>query len=295
MIAAVAGRCIQFGTAISAPTLCTLHLLLMRVDCPAAGDRASGQTFPIESLGTIADMFFSFDGLDGVGKTTQIDLFCQWSRCSAGDMQSKPLRRSGKHAAGRTGVRGFSALQERGTRIDGTAEMLVDSMARWAQLVDEVIRSRSAARGPHGRLRSVLAKPNVVYKGHAGGLDPANIWSVGKLATRDLLPDLTFVLDLPPRLAAQRIERPLDRMETRGAEFKERLRAGYLAEAARRPDAIVAEWRVDARSTDEVHADIRGVTPSLFVESDAGTRGPCDGRDSPPATVMMAKRADVVA
>jgi dTMP kinase len=201
-----------------------------------------------QAPGTIDDMFFSFDGLDGAGKTTQIDLFCDWllgaghalERCV--DPGSTPLGQR---------VRGI-LLEDRSTRIDGTAEMLLFMAAR-AQLVDEVIRPALGEGRTVVCDRYLLA--NVVYQGHAGGLDPADIWSVGKLATRGILPDLTFVLDLPPRMAAERLARPLDRMETRGVEFQERLRAGFLAEAARQPRAIAV---VDAsRSIADVQAEIR--------------------------------------
>jgi dTMP kinase len=193
-------------------------------------------------------MFFSFDGLDGAGKTTQIELFCQWlsrdglriERCV--DPGSTPLGER---------VRAI-LLEDRHARIDATAEMLLFMAAR-AQLVDEVIRPAIGAGRTVVCDRYLLA--NVVYQGHAGGLDPADIWNVGTLATRGLLPDLTFVLDLPPEAAAQRLARPLDRMETRGPAYQQRLRAGFLAEAARQPDAIVL---VDATGPiEQVQAEIR--------------------------------------
>lgn len=193
-------------------------------------------------------MFFSFDGLDGAGKTTQIDLFCDWL-LNAGhalerrvDPGSTPLGERVRRLL----------LEDRATRIDGTAEMLMFMAAR-AQLVDQVILPALREGRTVVSDRYLLA--NVVYQGYAGGLDPADIWSVGKLVTRGILPDLTFVLDLPPRIAGQRITRPLDRMETRGVEFQERLRAGFLTEAARQPRAIVL---VDAsKSIAEVHSEIR--------------------------------------
>ena len=57
------------------------------------------------------------------------------------------------------------------------------------------------------------------------------------------MPDLSFVLDMPPQAAAARIDRQLDRMESQGADFQARLRAGFLDEAAGRPDEIVVDRR----------------------------------------------------
>jgi dTMP kinase len=96
---------------------------------------------------------------------------------------------------------------------------------------------------------------NVVYQGHAGGLDINRLWEIGAFITQGTQPDLTFLLDMPPASAQQRIQRELDRMERHGIDFRERLRAGFLAEAALRPERIVV---IDAsRSIDDVHAQVR--------------------------------------
>ncbi len=98
---------------------------------------------------------------------------------------------------------------------------------------------------------------NVVYQGHAGGLDVPTLWEVGRIATGGLMPELTIVLDVPPEVAAARLDRPLDRMELQGAAFHARVREGFLAEAAREPRRIVV---VDASGpADEVQENIRNV------------------------------------
>jgi dTMP kinase len=95
---------------------------------------------------------------------------------------------------------------------------------------------------------------NVVYQGHAGGLNVDRTWEIGTFITQAIEPDLTFLLDMPPASAHGRIQRELDRMERHGDDFRERLRAGFLAEAARRPEKIVV---IDAsRPIDEVHGQI---------------------------------------
>ena len=96
---------------------------------------------------------------------------------------------------------------------------------------------------------------NVVYQGHARNLDVAKLWEIGNYITRGVLPDLTFVLDMPASAAHDRIQRTLDRMEREGDEFRERLRRGFLAEAARNGNRVVV---IDAaRPIDAVQADIR--------------------------------------
>jgi len=192
-------------------------------------------------------MFFSFDGLDGVGKTTQIERFVAWlterghdvARCQ--DPGSTPLGEAVREL-----------LLGHRVPIARRAEMLLFMAAR-AQLVDEVIRPALERGQTVVSDRYLLA--NTVYQGHAGGLDVDTIWRVGAVATAGLMPDLVFVLDLPPDVAAGRIDRQRDRMESQGAEYEQRLRAGFLAEAARDPARIVV---IDAaRPIDVVQADIR--------------------------------------
>ena len=169
-------------------------------------------------------MFVSFDGLDGAGKSTQMNRFCEWLRAQGHD----PLtcRDPGSTELGEA-LR--SLLLERSTlKIDRRSEMLMYMAAR-SQLVEEVIRPALAAGKTVVSDRFLLA--NMVYQGHAGGLNPAEIRAVGEIATAGLLPQLTFVFDIPVATALARMNRPLDRMESQGVEYLERVRAGFLLEA----------------------------------------------------------------
>ena len=193
-------------------------------------------------------MFLSLDGVDGTGKTTQIELLCDWLRATGHDVVT--CRDPGSTPLGEA-IRQI-LLNEHDLPIMRRSEMLLYMAAR-AQLVDEVIRPALAAGKTVVSDRYLLA--NVVYQGYAGGLDTERIWQVGAVATGGCQPDLTIVLDMPPDAAALRIDRPRDRMEQQGAAFEQAVRAGFLAEAARQPDRIVV---VDAnRPIDEVQADIR--------------------------------------
>jgi dTMP kinase len=105
---------------------------------------------------------------------------------------------------------------------------------------------------------------NVVYQGHAGGLEVEKLWEIGRFITRGIQPEVTFLLDMNPESATGRIGRELDRMELQGDEFRQKLRAGYLAEAARQPDRI-AVIRAD-RPIDEVQAEIRQIAEQHFQQ-----------------------------
>jgi dTMP kinase len=174
--------------------------------------------------------FISLDGLDGTGKSTQCRLLAEW------------LRGRGLDVVTCVDPGGTALGQELRTLVLSHRHQLALPceallfMASRAQLVAEVIRPALAAGRVVVSDRFLLA--NVVYQGHAGGLDPEQLWQVGRLSTGGLLPDLTLVLDLPPELAAARRGRPADRVESRPADYQERVRRGFLAEARRQPDRV---------------------------------------------------------
>jgi dTMP kinase len=199
-------------------------------------------------------MFFSFDGIDGTGKSTQMQLFADFLREAGHNVLT--CRDPGGTILGER-LREI-LLHKAEIPLSGRAEMLL-YMASRAQLVEEVIRPAVEA----GRVvvcdRFLLA--NVVYQGHAGGLDAEELWQVGAVATAGTQPDLTFVLDMPVEAALQRMNRQLDRMESRGQDFMDRVRQGFLREAAGRPNIVV----VDAdRGVPTIQAEIRAIAESRW-------------------------------
>jgi dTMP kinase len=193
-------------------------------------------------------MFYSFDGIDGGGKSTQLKLFCDWL-AERGE-QVVTCRDPGSTPLGEA-VRDL-LLSRRDLEIHRRSEMLLYMAAR-AQLVEQVIRPALAEGKTVVSDRYLLA--NVVYQGHAGGLDIDELWRIGEVATAGIKPDLTFLLDIDPQAATARIRRAPDRMESQGDDFRRRLREGFLAEAARQPDRI---RRINAdQSIEAVQAEIR--------------------------------------
>jgi dTMP kinase len=199
-------------------------------------------------------MFFSFDGIDGVGKSTQVTLLTEALRARGREVIV--CRDPGSTPLGER-VRDVLLTSDSNTPIGRRSEMLLYMAAR-AQLVDEIIRPALECGKVVIADRYLLA--NVVYQGHAGGLDPAEIWDVGRIATQGLMPDCVFLLDMEIKGAGRRMDRPLDRMESQGDEYRARLRAGFLQEAAandrihviaadRAIEAVQADiWRVAAKA-----------------------------------------------
>jgi dTMP kinase len=192
-------------------------------------------------------MFFSFDGVDGVGKSTQIRLLAEALRQRGREVLT--CRDPGSTALGER-LREI-LLNHHGTPIHRRSEMLL-YMASRAQLVEEVIRPALAVGQIVLSDRYLLA--NVVYQAHAGGLIPDDVWRVGYVTVAGVMPRLVFLLDMPAERAASRIQRAPDRMEAQGLEYLERVRQGFLIEARRLPQQIVV---IDAdRSAEAIHADV---------------------------------------
>ena len=218
-------------------------------------------------------MFLSIDGCDGTGKSTQMERLCRWLRSLGHDVVT--CRDPGSTPLGEA-IRAL-LLDRHELRIDRRSEMLLYMAAR-AQLVDEVIQPALAAGKTVVCDRYLLA--NVVYQGHAGGLDVETLWDVGRVATAGVMPTLTILLDMPSDAAAARLDRTLDRMERQGDAFHARVRQGFLDEAARRPDEIVV---IDAsRSVDEVAADVQAAVQKTLEKRKAESGKPRANRDLPP-------------
>lgn len=202
-------------------------------------------------------VFFSFDGIDGGGKSTQLKLFCQWLTEQGRD--PVVCRDPGSTAAGEQ-IRSLLLASDDSTPIAPRSEMLLYMAAR-AQLVDEIIRPALEAGRTVVSDRYLLA--NVVYQGYGGGLPVEVVRQVGAVAIDGIAPDCTFLLDLDPAVALSRMGRQLDRVENRGTAYRERLRAGFLAEAA----VSVGKIHIVAadREVDAVQDEIRSIATRLFA------------------------------
>jgi dTMP kinase len=192
-------------------------------------------------------MFISFDGVDGAGKSTQIQLLREW--LTARGQQVVMCRDPGSTSLGEK-LRDV-LLSHHGLPIHRRSEMLLYMAAR-SQLVEEIIRP-ALARG-EWVLSDRYLLANVVYQAHAGGMDSEDVWQTGVIATGGLVPNLTIVLDMPAAAAKERQGRPPDRIEAQGLEYMERVRQGFLKEATlgRIPIAVVSA----AQPPETVHVQV---------------------------------------
>jgi dTMP kinase len=190
----------------------------------------------------MAGLFVTFEGPEGSGKTTQVQLLATWLRgCGLNVLTT---REPGGTRLG-DAVRSVLLNPEHVEMLAET-EILLFSAAR-AQLVGQVIRPHLATGGTV--LCDRFADSTLAYQGYGRRVDLATLRQITIFATKGLQPDLTFCLDLPVAEGLQRKEggaaEEWNRMECEEREFHERVRTGYLALAAANPD----RWLVlDARA-----------------------------------------------
>src|SRR6266851_2244859 len=141
-------------------------------------------------------LFLSLDGLDGTGKSTQCRLLAEWLR-----LQGRDAITCADPGGTPVGDMLREVLLHRRQQMTPACEMFL-FMASRAQLVADVIRPALESGKDVICDRFLLA--NVVYQGHAAGLDPEEIWQAGRLSTGGLEPALTLLLDLSPEQAKAR-------------------------------------------------------------------------------------------
>lgn len=195
-------------------------------------------------------MFITFEGIDGSGKTTQITKLAERLRMTGYDVLA--LREPGGNPVSEK-IR--ETLLAAGNDIVPHAELLLFVAAR-AQLVEKVIRP---ALG-EGKLVICdrFIDSSVAYQGFGRGIPIEEVKECNKIATGNLVPQLTFFLDVSPTIAAgrasERSEENLDRIESAGVTFFERARQGYLKIADTEPKRFIT---LDARENpDLIHEKI---------------------------------------
>lgn len=200
-------------------------------------------------------MFFVFDGVDGGGKSTQVDRLCTYLKTHGEVVTCKD---PGSTALGEA-LR--SILLEKGRMaIDMRSEMMLFTTAR-TQLVQEIIKP-ALQRGAFVVLdRFVMS--TVVYQGHAGKLAPEDIRTVNRFAIDGVTPDQTFVFDVPVATAMERIGAARDRMESRGDEYFSAVREGFLTEAANDSAATLIDGTDEIQS---IESNIRAIVDGLLEQ-----------------------------
>jgi dTMP kinase len=185
--------------------------------------------------------FIVFEGVEGSGKTTQIQQTADWLQNWCGkDRSTIVTREPGGTKLGRQ-IRQL-LLDDPESLVNNRTELLLYGADR-AQHVESVIRPH-LDRGDFV-LCDRFTDSTIAYQGYGRGFDRDRIDMVNQIATDGLQSDLTFWLDLDVTIGLERVllrGKP-DRMERASLDFHHRVRRGYQELANIYPNRIV---RIDA-------------------------------------------------
>ena len=177
-------------------------------------------------------LFIVFEGIDGSGKSTQLELLHR-SLVSDGH-RTVVTREPGGTELGDEAGRLLKSL----VNLSPIAELLLFNAAR-AEHVTRIIRPalESSMEPDLILLSDRFSASTIAYQGYGRGLDIATVEKINRLATGGLQPTLTVFLDLPPEATRSRKHADtLDEIEKQNLDFYHRVREGYLTLAAGNPD-----------------------------------------------------------
>lgn len=204
-------------------------------------------------------VFIVLEGLDGTGKSTQAARLCQRLR----DMGHGVVhtREPGGTALGER-VRAI-LLDKAAGELAPMAEVFLYQASR-AQLVEEVIRPAVEAGKVVvcERWHFATEAYQVAYDGMGPRVDARAVRQSSSLAVRGMEPQRAVYLELPEEVAARRLGRELDRVESRGAAYRQRVARRYREIFAR--DPVRLRVVSAAGSPEEVHERLWEQLHDLF-------------------------------
>lgn len=199
-------------------------------------------------------LFITFEGADGCGKTTQLNMLSEYLKEKGFDVVV--TREPGAKGLG-------EKLREILLNYEGVVSDRCEAflfLADRAQHVDVIVKPAVAL----GKI--VLCDRHtdstVAYQGYGRGQDIDRINLLNNIATDGMKPDLTFVFDIDVETSQQRVGSEKDRMESAGMDFHNRVRQGYLKLAENEPNRIKV---IDAKkSIPNIHDEVVEIIESFL-------------------------------
>jgi dTMP kinase len=200
----------------------------------------------------MAGIFITFEGIEGCGKTTQLELLARHLKKSGREVIT--TREPGGTPIGER-IRSI-LLDAKHQEMEPITELLLYAAARH-QHISEVIQR--ALESGAVVICDRYADATTAYQGAARNVEPAVLKELHQIATGGLMPHLTILLDCPAqaglgraraRNAKEDVEGKADRFEREELAFHERVREGYLAIARAEPGRVaVIDASSDAQTT----------------------------------------------
>ena len=215
-------------------------------------------------------MFITLEGIEGSGKTTQIDRLASFIEKSGAECIT--TRQPGGTVIGEN-IRSI-LLNPSNHTLEPMTELLL-YLADRAQHINEVIRP--ALKAGKTVICDRYFDATVAYQGFARGLSVELLLDLHRILYDNLKPDITLLLDLSPQLGLERAWQQLNsgqreghesRFENEALTFHEKVRAGYLELARLEPQRFHV---IDASpNADQVFAAIKKALAPLLMQSQDG-------------------------
>jgi dTMP kinase len=205
---------------------------------------------------TYRGLLIAFEGGEGAGKTTQARLLAIWLREQGYDVIA-----THEPGATKVGMRLRALLLDTAhTGMSSRAETLMYAADR-AEHVATVI-APALKRGAIV-VTDRFVDSSLAYQGRGRNLPVTDIAGLNQWATGGLRPDLTILLDLPPMAGLVRRAPSADRLEAEPAEFHQRVREGFLAQARAEPHRylVLDATRPPGELSREIQDRIRDMLP----------------------------------
>ena len=186
-------------------------------------------------------LFITFEGADGCGKTTQLEMTANYLKGKGYDVIT--TREPGAEKLGKT-LR--EILLHYDGKISSRSELFL-YLADRAQHIDMVVKP-TIERGTIV-LCDRHTDSTLAYQGYGRGLDLDQLKKLNNIAVNGCKPDLTLLYDVSVEVAQTRVGKEKDRLESEGVIFHNKVRNGYLELAKNEPQrfAIIdASLSIDA-------------------------------------------------
>lgn len=179
-------------------------------------------------------LFITFEGGDGSGKSTQLQLLVEWL-----EQHGRVVMTTREPGGTELGDELREIVLHRRGHVTPKAEALMYAADRAHHIATKV---RPALERGEVVVQDRYLDSSVAYQGVARGLGAAEVRDISLWATESLLPDLTILLDIDEKAGRERLDSSrtrYDRLEAEEQEFHARVRAAYLELAKAEPERFL--------------------------------------------------------
>jgi dTMP kinase len=183
-------------------------------------------------------IFIALEGLDGCGKSTQAELLTTTLKEEGYDIMR--VEEPGTTKLGHK-IRSI-LLHSENTEISPLAELFLYEVSR-----SQMVKEKLLPALEEGKIviTDRFALSSVAYQGFGRGVGRETAETLNRIATGNLKPDLTVLLDIPVDLALSRKKGKLDRIEREDRKFYSLVKRGYEEGIQNEPNSVVLNGELE--------------------------------------------------